>query len=690
MNQFAARPGAQPDFADLEIRIRPLQDEGYPVEITLNGEQDFSPGMLDASVGSWVPSGDLTADGQWLFNTLLADPTLRKAWDVAHGQAPRRRLRLRIDPAAAKLHALPWELMQEGDVLLSAQADTPFSRHLPVALPWSGPVEERPIRVLVVLSNPDDLEERDLAKVDVVLERETLTAALAGLGPEELRVEFLEPPATLERLEAALRGSGPAASGSHVLHYVGHGHFTPARNQAFLYLQDEEGSTDLVPDDALIGMLARSPARPRLVFLAACQSATRSTADAFAGLGPKLVRVGVPAVVAMQEAMLVETARKFSAAFYPRLLAHGLVDQAVNEARSTLLTAGRPDAAVPVLFMRLKSGQLWGAEADARGEVLGIGKPRAFWTTLVRQIERGRCTPIVGPRVHGGALPTLSEIAQRWADLHGYPFTNCSEMACVAQYMSTNQGEDFARYELLDTLKAELMARLPEEMRLDDGAETLTGLIQAIGWRNLVADNPNEVHRVLADLELPLYLTTNIDSFIIEALKARGWQPVRALCRWSEQLDRLGAPSSEAVDYVPAVDRPLVYHFLGSDEEVDSLVLTEDHFFTFLVRICAERDRIPYVIRDALSSTSLMFVGYSLHDWEFRVLMHGLVNNLSQRLKFNHVAVQLEPADREVAHTTAVQTFLQQYFRDAAINVYWGSPAQFAAELREHWQGRPR
>jgi hypothetical protein len=121
---------------------------------------------------------------------------------------------------------------------------------------------------------------------------------------------------------------------------------------------------------------------------------------------------------------------------------------------------------------------------------------------------------------------------------------------------------------------------------------------------------------------------------------------------------------------------------------VDSLVLTEDHFFTFLVRICADRDRIPYIIRDALSSTSLMFVGYSLYDWEFRVLMHGLVNNLSRRRRFKHVAAQLEPAERGTTDTTAVQTFLQQYFQDADINVYWGSPAQFVAELREHWEQR--
>jgi hypothetical protein len=314
------------------------------------------------------------------------------------------------------------------------------------------------------------------------------------------------------------------------------------------------------------------------------------------------------------------------------------------------------------------------------------GKPKAFWTTLVRQIERGRCTPILGPRVHGRALPSPAEVAQRWSDLHEYPFSNCTELPCVAQYLATNQGEDFVRHEFLDTLKAELIARLPEEQRPSDGAETLTDLVQAVGWQNLVIDNPNDVHRVLADLNLPLYLTTTVDNSMAEALRALGRDPVRSACRWSEHLDRLVSPVGTSADPEPTVERPMVYHFLGTDEEVDSLVLTEDHFFSFLVRICAERDRIPYSIRDAMCSTSLMFVGFSLHDWEFRVLLHGLVRNLSQRRRFKHVAVQLEPHEMGAADPGAVKTFLQQYFQEADINVYWGSTAQFAAELREYWR----
>jgi hypothetical protein len=55
------------------------------------------------------------------------------------------------------------------------------------------------------------------------------------------------------------------------------------------------------------------------------------------------------------------------------------VDLATNEARSTLLTARRPDAAVPVLFMRLKSGRLW-AEEDLN-DIGQPAQPKPGWNT---------------------------------------------------------------------------------------------------------------------------------------------------------------------------------------------------------------------------------------------------------------------------------------------------------------------
>jgi hypothetical protein len=670
-------------LVDLEIRIFQCREEGYPVEITLGDQQEFPPGILSADIVPWISSGDLADDGKKLFAMLLADSQLRSAWAEARGQAPQRRVRLRIDPAAAKLHALPWELLQEKNVLLSANSATPFSRYLPVALPWSGEVEERPIRVLIVISNPKDVESKyNLAQLDVEVEREILESAFGELDPSELEVVFLDPPVTLERIEEALR------DGYHVLHYLGHGAFSKRRGQAALYLQDEEGNTQIVTDDVLIGMLARQQERPRLVFLAACQSAVRSTADAFAGLGPKLVAAGAPVVVAMQDFVAIETARKLSATFYQRLIEHGAADLAMNEARSTLVTAGRADAAVPVLFMRLKSGQVWSGESDAGGQVLGA-KPRIFWSGLIKMIKQGKCTPIIGPRVHGRWLPTPSEIAQMWSADHGYPFADSDEMARVARYMASLQGEDFPRYELLDILMYEFTERLPEGLRPDEEYETLSELIEAVGWQDLTAEDPNEPHRVLASLNLPFYLTTNPDSFMFEALAAAGKKPSREICPWNEMLDGLPSLFEDDPDYAPTPEDPLVYHLFGTDEEVDSLPVSEDDYLDFLVRTSGEMDRIPDYVWAALTSSSLMFVGYSLDDWEFRVIMRGLVATRERRRRLKHVGVQLELERADEEEVAAVQTFLQSYFQEADINVFWGDTAQFMADLRVQWETPP-
>ena len=218
---------------------------------------------------------------------------------------------------------------------------------------WGTAIAERPIRVLAAISNPIDLEEKyGLPQADVDLETQALKDAIGSAA----QLDFLAAPITLDRLETELR------KGYHILHFIGHGAFNARSKQAALYLQDAAGNAQRVLDADFAGMLNRLQAPPHLVVLAACQSAQQSTSAAFTGLGPQLVQIGLPAVIAMQENVTVVTARQFAATFYQRLLDHGTVDLAMNEARGTLITNGRFDAAVPVLFMRLPDGRLWKAD----------------------------------------------------------------------------------------------------------------------------------------------------------------------------------------------------------------------------------------------------------------------------------------------------------------------------------------
>jgi CHAT domain len=222
-----------------------------------------------------------------------------------------------------------------------------------------------------VISNPSNLGEKySLPPADVKLEENTLRDAFSltpsfaaqekGQGGE---VTFLTPPITLARLEAELR------NGYHVLHFIGHGGFSTKQQQAALYFENDDRTARRVIDADFAGVLDRLQAPPQLVVLAACQSATQSLREVFTGLGPRLVQIGLPAVVAMHADVTMLTARQFAATFYRQLATHGTVDLAMNEARSTLIIHGRYDAAVPVLFMRLRDGRLWGEAPRAAPSV---------------------------------------------------------------------------------------------------------------------------------------------------------------------------------------------------------------------------------------------------------------------------------------------------------------------------------
>ncbi|MCP4392235.1 MAG: CHAT domain-containing protein, partial [Gammaproteobacteria bacterium] len=216
----------------------------------------------------------------------------------------------------------------------------------------------------------------------------------SGIDAEHLEITFLEQPVTLSALEAELK------KGYHILHLVAHGMFLKEDEQAFLFLANNENQVDRVSDDDFTEMLSRSGESLRLVFLASCQTATRSSADAFRGFAPKLVAAGVPAVLAMQDLVPINTAREFAATFYRQLIRHGQVDVASNEARSAVLTAKLSGASIPVLFMRLRSGTLFGQ----RGQILG-DRADSFWNTLLDNIADGECTPFLGPGVTQGLLP---------------------------------------------------------------------------------------------------------------------------------------------------------------------------------------------------------------------------------------------------------------------------------------------
>jgi hypothetical protein len=689
---------------DLEVRIRALQGGLHPVEITWSGEREFPPGNLDpAALLPWVPGASPAEDGRRLAAALFTDPRLRAAWCEARGQSPARRIRLRLDAEAAELHPLPWELLGEPDDEgvdrpLSADPQTPFSRYLAGGWRPGVPVLERPIRVLAAIAAPSGLDRFGLAALDPEAERKALAEAL-GLAADaaasaEVELTVLPQPVTLAALEEALR------QGPHLLHVVAHGQVNPRTGRAALFLADAENRVALAGEEEIAALFARQDGPLRLVFLACCESATRSPADAFRGLAPALVAAGVPAVLAMQDPVPVTTARQLASTFYRRLLVHGQADLATNEARSSVLAARLPGAAIPVLFQRLRDGRLLGF----RGQFLGK-RSDGFWTTLLDNIEDGDCTPILGPELTRGLTLTPAELARALAERYGYPYADTDQLPRVAQFVGTL---DQTR------LRREVLRLLVDGFRrwhgLTPGAgaskgtgatfgptarPALAAAIHAASWSELSRRTSElEVHHQLADLGLPLYLTTNFDSFMTEALAGRAAGVRREPLRWRGDAANGASGTDPHQDLEPpaAPEAPVVLHLFGTDLEPESMVLTEDDHLDYLARVSRDHEYLlPNSVSAALARTTLLFLGYRLHDLDLKVLLRGLLSHLNAaQWRRLHVAVQVDRRAPDEQGYEEVRRYLEAYFGDSQIDVYWGGARQFVAELHARWQERRR
>jgi HEAT repeat protein len=376
-------------YTDLLIRISAPRNGGerHAVEATINGDSFFFGGSLkldEEKLRSVIL--DNQAYGRTLRTALFSDP-IKRAYQKARGIAEatthgQLRIRLQIDADASALHALRWERLMlptaDREVSLAVSGLTPFSRFISRESAISNPLTKRPIRMVVAISSPSNLP-TGLSSIDAKKELQSLCRSLREVQtPGKLHVTILPGSNGItDKYRQQLINEGfVVKNGATTLkivqnqllncdlfHFLGHGVFVPgkASGSSALYLEKPDGSVQLAKDDDIINGLGDGSKVPRLVFLAACESARRTadSLEAFVGLGPKLVQAGVPAVVGMQDLVPMQLAQKLTSRFYQGLLEHGFIDQALTDARLPLFENRHADWSIPVLFMRIRNGRLF-------------------------------------------------------------------------------------------------------------------------------------------------------------------------------------------------------------------------------------------------------------------------------------------------------------------------------------------
>lgn len=130
------------------------------------------------------------------------------------------------------------------------------------------------------------------------------------------------------------------------------------------------------------------------------------------------------------------------------------------------------------------------------------------WDELLYAIKDQKCTPFIGAGACASWLPLGSEIARDWARKYDYPLGDSHQLARIAQFLAIKEDDDMYPKNILNRI---LKEKRPPDFRLDE--------------------HRNTPYAVLADLNLPIYITINYDHFMEAALKSRGKDPVSEFCR---------------------------------------------------------------------------------------------------------------------------------------------------------------
>jgi hypothetical protein len=336
--------------------------------------------------------------------------------------------------------------------------------------------------------------------------------------------------------------------------------------------------------------------------------------------------------------------------------------------------------------MRLKSGRI-----QYQPGFTGQRSEMEQWRSLLQYIRHDKVTPVIGPGLTETLLGSRREVAYRWAETFGFPMApqDRDDLPQVAQFLAVHHGRMFPRLELETRLKDEIRERygdvLPEELRAAPLDELVSAAVKAV---NTSQGTPTP-HQVLAQLPLSTYLTTEYSRRLGDALEAVERQPQVEMCPWNR---RLRWPASifddQEADYRPTIERPLVYHLFGRLSEPASVVLTEDDYFDFLIGVTKENEMIPGFLRRKLTDSALLFLGFRMDEWDFRVLFRAIMNRESTALldDYAHVAVQIDPEEGGILDPERARRYLESFFQQSNVSIYWGSAEDFILELHKRWQ----
>jgi hypothetical protein len=179
--------------------------------------------------------------------------------------------------------------------------------------------------------------------------------------------------------------------------------------------------------------------------------------------------------------------------------------------------------------------------------------------------------------------------------------------------------------------------------------------------------DPSPLLKTLAKLPFKLIVTTNYDRLLERALddlnKGEVIRDYVTIIQTTEGIiiqPREGAgiqgPNiTEELNKLEVFKGLIIYKLHGTFRDVIELgqqpednspiIITEDDYIHFLTVAGMKEIGVPRLITSRITPNTLLFLGYSLEDWDFRTIHRGLVKTLSSHRKRQSFAIQKNPAE---------------------------------------------
>jgi hypothetical protein len=157
-------------------------------------------------------------------------------------------------------------------------------------------------------------------------------------------------------------------------------------------------------------------------------------------------------------------------------------------------------------------------------------------------------------------------------------------------------------------------------------------------WKK-VADKtaPSPVVRALAQLDFPLIITTNYDPLFEKALRLAGKEPE------IEVYDPTGNRESTMDAKKFSVQRPFLFKMHGDISHEDSIVITDEDYIQFVLRMSETTSPVPETFTYHFKRWPTLFVGYSLMDYNLRLLFKTLRWKVDAALRPDTFSLDLRP-----------------------------------------------